>query len=169
VGSISAVFNEPEVVLPCRDRTGTASDCLEICIRNPSYDFDCREKGRAHSVTPCYILGTAFRHEHAALACDVRKSDCIEIVRAFRRCDDLDAVVQWLLEPQCIDVVFRDRKKQRNIVVGTYFCKSTSCVACRGNHENLFIVLWQSCTYGIGLCLFERACLHPCAFLRAIA
>ena len=76
----SSVLDKPQIVLICGNGSGTASNSLEVSIRNAAYGLDSAEKSRAHTVTSCYVLGSAFSEEHRVCTKFLSQSNGIEIV-----------------------------------------------------------------------------------------
>ncbi len=161
MGTEASVLDQAQVGFPCGDGSGAASHGLKIIVWNAADVRDGRQHGGGHAIAPGDVLGSPFGEEFFAGERQIAQVDRIEIVGSLLRADQLHAVGERSVEPQRVDIVFRNAEQQRNPVVGTYLGERSGRVPCRGYHQYLALVASvEAAAYRVGFGLLERTGLH---------
>ena len=165
----AAVVDEPEVILPGGDGSGSATHSLEIGVRDAADLLYRAEHRGAHTVASGDVGCTALGPETGILAQFVAQGDGIEIVAAVGGGHHLHAGFELAQEPHVADVVQRDADDDGNVVVGAHAGKGAGRIAGTLDHQDVFVLLVQTGADGEGFRFLEGAGFHLGANLGPVA
>ncbi len=166
----AAVLDKAHIGLPCGYGAGAAADGLKIVVGNASYGRRGREYGGCHAVAASDVLGAALGVEHRRFESYITEVYGVEVVASLFACDELDAGIERLFEPERRQIVVGHRQQQAYVVLGAYLGEGACRIAGRGYDQHLVgVTLVDAGAYAVCLGLLERAGGHRRTSRGAVA